>query len=277
MVFVNGDQHEHPGMRYILSGKPESQYIQIFDDGKSVIFPADQSAASYLFTRTPPQAQILAKYFDEKSTQIVGTAPSGRPITLHRLLEPRPPFDPEWPVPARFGDQIIVEGLDLPRNGRAGEALTVRWYWRIVSEEQGLLAFTNQLFGIGKRRVGQVDELGFSPGKWPIGTAGISTFVVDIDSDAPSGAYWLHAAVYERRPGKPSNLPVFDSSNNPAGNRLLLGPIKVYGRPPAPGSEGLLPSRPAPDNPLAATFADRIHLLGMTSMTDGWCPARFLT
>ena len=262
LVFVTGDQHEHPGMRYILSGQPGSQFIQIFDDGKSVIFPAGEATASYLFTKTPPQAHILDDYFDGSSTQIVGTAPSGRPITLHRLLDPRPPFNPQWPVPARFGEQIFVEGFDLPKNGRAGEAITVRWYWRIVSEEQGLLAFTNQLFGIGERRVGQVDELGFSPGQWPIGTSGISTFVVDIDPDAPTGAYWLRAAAYARHSKKPSNLPVFDAQGNQAGNRLLLGPIKVHGRPPAPSSQGLLPSPPVPDNPLPATFADRIHLLG---------------
>ncbi len=130
MVFVTGDQHEHIGMHYILSGQPESQYIQIFDDGKSVIFPADGATASYLFTKTPPQAQILGEFFDQSSTQVVGTAPSGRPITLHRLLDPRPPFEPQWPVPARFGDQIVTEGFDLPKDGRAGEAITVRWYWR---------------------------------------------------------------------------------------------------------------------------------------------------
>ena len=262
LVFVTGNQHEHPGMRYILSGQPGSQSIQIFDDGKSVIFPADGGTASYLFIKTPPQAHILGEYFDPSSAQIVGTAPSGRPITLHRLLDPRPSFDPEWPVPARFGEQILVDGFDLPKDGRAGEAITVRWYWRLVSRDQGLLAFTNQVFGGGDRRIGQVDELGFSPGQWPIGTSGISTFVVDIDPDAPTGAYWLHAAAYERHSGRISNLPVFDAQGNQAGNRLLLGPIKVHGRPPPPSSEGLLPSPPVPDNLLPATFADQIDLFG---------------
>ena len=261
-VFVTGDQHEHPGMRYILSGQPGSQFIQIFDDGKSVIFPAGEATASYLFTNTPPQAHILREFFDQSSTQVVGTAPSGRPITLHRLLDPRPPFEPQWPVPARFGDQIVTEGFDLPKDGRAGEAIAVRWYWRIISKEQVLLAFTNQLFGGGNQRIGQVDELGFSPGQWPIGTSGISTFVVNVDPEAPTGAYWLHVAMYERRSQGISNLHVFDEQGNQAGNRLRLGPIKVHGRPPAPSSEGLLPSPPSPENPLPMNFADRIHLLG---------------
>ncbi len=267
LVFVTGDQHEHPGMRYILSGQPESQYIQIFDDGKSVIFPAGGATASYLFTKTPPQAQILGEFFDQSSTRVVGTAPSGRPITLHRLLEPRPPFEPQWPVPARFGDQIVTEGFDLPKDGRAGEAITVRWYWRIISTEQRVLAFTNQLFGEDGRRSGQADELGFSPGHWPIGTSGISTFVVDIDPEAPTGAYWLHVAMYERRSQGISNLHVFDEQGNQAGNRLLLGPIKIHGRPTAQASEGPVSSPSVPDNLLPASFTDQIDLLGY-SLSD---------
>ena len=262
LVFVTGDQHEHPGMRYILSGQPESQYIQIFDDRKSVIFPADGATASYLFTKTPPQAHILREFFDQSSTQVVGTAPSGRPITLHRLLDPRPLFEPQWPVPARFGDQIVTEGFDLPKDGRAGEAIAVRWYWRIISTEQRVLAFTNQLFGEDGRRSGQADDLGFSPGHWPIGTSGISTFVVDIDPEAPTGAYWLHVAMYERRSQGISNLHVFDEQGNQAGNRLLLGPIKVHGRPTAQASEEPVSSPSVPDNLLPASFTDQIDLLG---------------
>ena len=262
LVFVTGDQHEYPGMRYILSGQPESQYIQIFDDEKSVIFPADGATASYLFTKTPPQAHILREFFDQSSTQVVGTAPSGRPITLHRLLNPRPPFEPQWPVPARFGDQIVTEGFDLPKDGRAGEAIAVRWYWRIISTEQRVLAFTNQLFGEDGRRSGQADDLGFSPGHWPIGTSGISTFVVNIDPEAPTGAYWLHVAMYERRSQGISNLHVFDEQGNQAGNRLLLGPIKIHGRPTAQASEGPVSSPSVPDNLLPASFTDQIDLLG---------------
>ena len=275
LVFVTGDQHEHPGMRYILSGQPESQYIQIFDDGKSVIFPADGATASYLFTKTPPQTHILREFFDQSSTQVVGTAPSGRPITLHRLLNPRPPFEPQWPVPARFGDQIVTEGFDLPKDGRAGEAIAVRWYWRIISTEQRVLAFTNQLFGEDGRRSGQADDLGFSPGHWPIGTSGISTFVVDIDPEAPTGAYWLRVAMYDRNKQDISNLPVFDAQGNQAGNHLILGPIKVHGPPPAQASEGPI-SPPAPDSLLPTTFADQIDLRGYSLSEHRLVPGQSL-
>ena len=262
LVFVTGDQHEHPGMRYILSGQPESQYIQIFDDRKSVIFPADGATASYLFTKTPPQAHILREFFDQSSTQVVGTAPSGRPITLRRLVRPLPPFEPEWPVSARFGEQVFVYGFDLPKDARAEGTMTVRWYWRLLAADEREFSFTNQLFGADGRRRGQFDDGGFAPGYWPVGTSGITTFVIDIDPDTPTGAYWLRVAMYDRGRTDISNLPVFDAQGNQAGNQLKLGPIKVHGRPTAQASEGPVSSPSVPDNLLPASFTDQIDLLG---------------
>ncbi len=64
-----------------------------------------------------------------------------------------------------------------------------------------------------------------------------------------------------------SNLPVFDTEGNPAGNRLLLGPIKIHGRPTAQASEGPVSSSSVPDNLLPASFADQIDLLGY-SLSD---------
>ena len=67
-VFVTGDQHEYPGMRYILSGQPGSQFIQIFDDGKSVIFPAgesDRQLPIHQYTASSPYlARVLRPVVD---------------------------------------------------------------------------------------------------------------------------------------------------------------------------------------------------------------------
>ena len=73
--------------------------------------------------------------------------------------------------------------------------------------------------------------------------------------------------MYERRSRKLSNLHVFDEQGNPAGNRLLLGPIKIHGRPTAQASEGPVSSPSVPDNFLPASFADQIDLLGY-SLSD---------
>ena len=261
-IFVAGGDYDDPLVHYTQfarAGDPEANHLRTFNHLRSVIFPADHTGANYLFAAALPHSSIVDKYFDQASAQVVRTAPSGRPITLLRLLDPRPPFEPKWPVPARFGDQIFVHGFDLPKDVRAGEVMTVRWYWSILATDQRDFTFTSQLFGADDRRRGQSDDRGFAPGYWPIGTSGISTFEIDIDPEAPTDAYWLHVAIYDQDIEDISNLPVFDTEGNQAGNHLMLGPIKIHGRPPAPA--------PAVENRLPASFTDQIDLLGY-SLSD---------
>ena len=256
-IFVASNDYDYPWALFTqptLSSLPEAEYIRAFNHTRSIIFPADHASARYLFTFDLPHVSIMDRYFDEGSAQIVGTAPSGRPITLYRLLDPRPPFEPEGPVPARFGEQVYVYGFDLPKDVRAGEIMTVRWYWRILATDRRDFAFTNRLFGAGDRLRGQSYDRGFAPGYWPIGTSGISTFEILVDPEASTGAYWLHAAIYERFRQDFSNLPIFDAQGQKAGDQLILGPIKVHGRLPA--------LAPAVENHLSTSFADQIDLLG---------------
>ena len=261
-IFVAGSSYDDPWVRFIFSNQPEAKYIRTFNYKRSIIFPADHASAGYLFTLDLPHASIMDAYFDEGSAQIIETAPSGRPIRLYRLLYPRPPFEPELPVPARFGDQVFVYGFDVPKDVRAGRTMTVRWYWRLLATDERDFAFTNQLIGSDGDRRGQIDARPFAPNFWPAGTSGISTFEIDIDPETPTGAYWLRAAAYDRGRQDTSNLPIFDPQGNHVGGQLTLGPIKVHGRPPAPSSEGLLPGPPSPDNFLPANFGDQIGLLG---------------
>ena len=261
-VMVAGGDHDEIWVRYIFWDQSESKYIRTFDYKRSIIFPADPRGASYLFAFELPDPSIMDRYFDQPSAETVGTAPSGRPIILHRLLNPLPPFDPDSPVRAQFGDHILLYGFDMPDNARAGTIMTVRWYWRILTSDQWELAFSNQLFGWDGDRRGQLDDRPFAPNYWPAGTSGISTFEIDIDPETPTGAYWLRAAAYDRGRQDTSNLPIFDPQGNHVGGQLTLGPIKVHGRPPAPSSEGLLPGPPSPDNFLPANFGDQIGLLG---------------
>ena len=180
--------------------------------------------------------------------------------------------EPGLPVPARFGEQVFVYGFDLPKDIRAGGTMTVRWYWRILSANQRGFTFTNQLFGEDDHRRGQFDERCFVPDDWPTGTSGISTFEMQIDPQAPTGAYWLHAAIYDRGGLSDSNLPVFDAQERQVGNQLILGPIKVHGRLPASASGGRVSNPPVPDSVLQASFADQIDLLGYSLGEDDLAP-----
>ena len=274
-IFVASNDYDDPRVNFVLFGLPEARYIRAFDAERSIITPPDHSSANYLLTWTPPHSPLMHRYFNRESARVVGTAPSSRPIVLHRLLDPRPPFEPDWSAPARFGDQVFVYGFDLPKDVRAGGAMIVRWYWRILAPDQREFAFTNQLFGVDDRRRGQLDSRGFAPGYWPVGTSGITTFEIDVDSETPTGAYWLHVGVYDRRADNISNLPVFDTNGNPAGNHLRLGPIKVHGPPPAQASEGPI-SPPAPDSLLPTTFADQIDLRGYSLSEHRLVPGQSL-
>ena len=266
LVFVGGNDYDdpwvYPWLRFIFLNQPDAKNIRTFDYERTIVFPAGNAGASYLFTFDLPPASTMERYFDETSIRIVDTSPSGRPIELHSLLDPLPPFEPEWPVPARFGDRIFVYGFDMPKDVRAGQVMTVRWYWRILATDEREFAFSNQLLDEDDRRHGQLDDRAFAPNYWPAGTSGITAFEIDVDPETPTGAYWLRAAAYDRGRRDTSNLPIFDPQGNQVGGQLTLGPIKVHGRPPAPSTEGLLPSPLVPDNLLPATFADQIDLLG---------------
>lgn len=266
-IFVAGGDFDDPWVQFTqvnVVRDIEKNNLKTFNHLRSVIFPPNRSGDNYLFASDLPHASIVARYFDHASMQAPQTAPSGRSITLIRLLDPRPPFEPEVPVPAKFADQVFVYGYDFPKDARAGEIITVRWYWDLLVFDDSELAFTNQIFDVDGRRHGQSDDRGFAPGYWPIGTSGITTFEIEIDPEASTGAYWLQVAMYNPRASDISNLSVFDTDGNQAGNHLRLGPIKIHGRQPTSGSEGLVSNRNTPDYLLSTRFADQIDLQGYT-------------
>ena len=275
-ILVAGGDYYDPRAPFMLSGQPEARSVRTFDAERSIIFPADHAGAKYLLTWTPPHAPMMSRYFDEGSTQIVETAPSGRPITMHSLMDPRPPFEPEWAVSARFGEEVFVYGFDMPKDVQAGGSMTIRWYWELLSIDQREFAFTNQLFGADGQRRGQLDGRAFTSDYWPIGTSGVSTFVLLIDPEAPTGAYWLRAAIYDQALQDASNLPIFDAQGGQAGNQLMLGPIKVHGRAPAQAPDEQTSSPPVPDILLDASFADQINLLGYSLNDRNLTPGQAL-
>ena len=273
-IFVVSRGFDEAWLAFTLSGRSQPHEIRIFDAKRSFVFPAEQSNAGYIFPNDRPSAVFMDRHFDESLSQVIGTLPSGQPITLHRLKDLRTSFDPAFPVLARFDDRIFVDGFDMPKQVRAGAIITVRWYWRLLKNDDRALVFTNQLFSHDNHRHGHIDDQAFAPSIWPVGSTGITTFAIAVDTEAPTGAYWLHTAIYEQGRDDFSNMPVFDAQGNQAGNHLRLGPIKVHGRPPAPSSEGLLPSPPSPENPLTAAFADQIDLLGYSIISKRLVPGQ---
>ncbi len=212
------------------------------------VFTVDRQVPAEVYCRTAESQH------EPKDVQdAVRSSSSANPFTVPEGMEP------ELSIPTRFGEEVIVYGFDLPKNVRAGETITVRWYWRIISADGREFAFTNQLFGEDDSRHGQADARCFVPSYWSIGTLGISTLSFQVDSEASTGAYWLRAAIYDRTRREPKNLPVVQPQGTPSVDHLMLGPIKVKGRTPV--------QAPVVENPISVSFADHIDLVGY-SLSD---------
>src|SRR5205823_504287 len=126
-------------------------------------------------------APILKRFFPDQTGRTLARTVDGEPVTLYQMSANRPEDRPERPLVARFGDHLQVNGFDLPRDATAGQTLTVRWYWTILSPEPRQLTFFNQVLGDGNVKHGAFDIRAFVPGYWPAGTSGISSFEVPID------------------------------------------------------------------------------------------------
>jgi 4-amino-4-deoxy-L-arabinose transferase-like glycosyltransferase len=250
-IFAGAGNADEPLQRYALAGTDPAA-VRTFNGQRSLIFPVDPIPTTYVFSaRDLPPSPLVARYFGSTPGQPIAVAPDGETVLRLELPANRPDFAPDHPLAARFGDSLQVYGYDLPRDARAGDTLTVRWYWKIVGRDQRDLYFFNQLYD-GKDRRGAVDDHAFAPGYWPVGTTGISSFDLKVDPTLPTGAYSVLVGVYDR--DTLTRLPVIDGLGRTAGSQISLGPIKVHGAAPLAAT--------APPHPSPAHLADGIDLRG---------------
>ncbi len=224
-----------------------------------------------------------ASYFElwAKQPELSGVFSAARPVlgkvhcrTAEMRHRPSLALDdgrePGLQTPARFGEQVFVSGFDLPKDVRAGATMTVTWYWHILSDGERELALSNRLFDEDGHRRGQAYERCFIPRQWPVGTTGTTTLDIQVDPEASTGAYLLHATISDHRNHHRvrSHLPAIDPHGNQVGRLLILGPIKVHGRQSELASEI--------ENRLSVGFADQIDLLGYSLSTRRLVPGQSL-
>lgn len=251
-VWIASGEPDSPRLRYALAGSGEPGRVRAFEGARSLILPSEDSKVSYLFPDSArPPAAILERVFPGQAGETIARTPRGDAVSRFRLPHPRPALSPQVTLSARFAHRLEALGFDLPRDVRAGESLTVTWHWRLLAPTAVDLALSNQLFDEAGERRGQLDDRAFAPAYWEAGTLGLTTFEVEVDPAATTGAHWLDVAVYDR--SSLARLEVFDGHGRLAGSHLRLGPIKVHGRPrPDPGAV----------TPLRAEFDDGITLEG---------------
>jgi len=251
-VYAGAGNADDPLQTYALTADPSAAQIHLFDGTRSLIFPSDATPVTYLFAqRDLPTSAILQHFFRTDLAQTVALAPDGEPVRSYVLQTNAPTLEPNGPIAARFGSVVQVLGYDVPRDIRAGDTLTVRWYWKLIGPASRELAFFNQLYDVGEVRRGQNDDRAFAPNYWPAGTTGISTFEIKVAPDTPTGPATLLVGIYTR--DDLVRLPVVDGLGRLAGSQITLGPIKVHGQ---------ATPTPAIVNRQSAHFADGIELVG---------------
>jgi hypothetical protein len=97
---------------------------------------------------------------------------------------------------------------------------------------------------------------GFPVAEWRTGDRVILWFDLPVPADAPAGVVEVGAGILDRDDGR--RLPVSDPSGKPAGDTVLVGPLRIE-RPTA---------APSPEHALAATFGAGIDLDGYDLQRD---------
>jgi hypothetical protein len=116
----------------------------------------------------------------------------------------RPAPVPEIPTKIRFGEALDLVGVDIPREARAGDTVTVRYHWRVVQAlRYNYWAFLHirGLHGIPSqdRAIGALD---FGTSQWTPGEEVRQSVTFRLPPDTTPGEYALHTGVWLPWTGK---------------------------------------------------------------------------
>ena len=112
---------------------------------------------------------------------------------------------PVLPTKIRFGEALDLVGVDLPREVRPGETVTVRYHWRLSqSVRQDYWAFLHirGLKGAARNQDQQIGAPNFGTSRWSPGEELRQSVTFRVPPDTPPGRYPLHAGVWLPWTGK---------------------------------------------------------------------------
>ena len=156
---------------------------------------------------------------------------------------------------ANLADKIEFLGYQLDQfELRPGKVVTLSLFWQARQPLAENYSIFVRLADRGDAFTWQEDGQpvnGFFPtSQWPVGVEVWDRREIAVPADAPPGRYRLEVGWYD--PSTLERLPVLDEEDRPQGNTLVLDYLKVV------SDQKSLP----PQHPMAATFDDRISLLG---------------
>ena len=148
--------------------------------------------------------------------------------------EIQPPSDPIKKALANFDSKILLEkARTRPTVAHPGQALYVTLYWRVLQPVDESYTVFVHVIDSSNRIWGQKD---FTPlggsyptflwiPKWLEGQVIDDRYIVVLDPQAPPGEYWIEVGMYGMTTTK--RVPIFDQELNLAGDRVILGSIRV--------------------------------------------------
>jgi 4-amino-4-deoxy-L-arabinose transferase-like glycosyltransferase len=251
-LYVGAGDRDEPVPRFDLMGDGRSDGFAVFDGQQTLILPPSGQPASYIFpARYLPAASLRQQFFPDGSGRVVALAPDGEAVARYDLPGVPDPLKPERQISARLGVDFELYGFDVPSDVRAGDDLTIRAFWKLLTPDTRTIYFFGQLLDAAGERRNQDDERVVSPAYWPPGTRGVSILHFRVDPSLPTGVYSIIAGAYDR--SSLQRLPVIDGAGRESGTQLTVGLVKVHGG-----------QAPRPDVPSHqhAKFGDGIELLG---------------
>jgi hypothetical protein len=133
--------------------------------------------------------------------------------------EPRPAHADS----ANYDHKLALLGWDAPVDGQ----MTV--YWRGLNTMERDYQVSLIVEDAAGREVGRWDGrpagYAYPTTRWRPGPALFGKYPLPLPADAPSGDYTVTLAIYDA--ADPSGLDIRDASDNPAGKRVRLGPIRL--------------------------------------------------
>jgi hypothetical protein len=228
--------------------------VRAYNGLNTFVTPRDTGAPIYyLYSRTfvPPKGDPLGARLEPLATAL---DPYGRVDgRIFRVDSPYLTLPADRAVGAIIGSAIEANGVDFRPVVQPGETATYALHWTVRGAlPPGDWQLFVHLVERGQHRlIAQGYNHGFGPDQWRTGDRVVSWFDLDVPPDAPLGVADLNVGLLDLTSG--NRLPLFTPAGEPAGNALVVGPLRITG-PAVPTG--------APPNPVNARFGSALTLEG---------------
>lgn len=153
-----------------------------------------------------------------------------RPITDECVLGIVTLTEPTPDAVANFNNQIVLSGVDFASGQiQPGQAVDVTLYWQGLQSIQDDYTVFVHLLGPDGRLHGQIDSWPvqgtYPTSTWPIDDTIVDRYSVELNTDAPPGAYRLEVGMYLLATN--TRLNVVNEAGQPVADKLSLAGLLV--------------------------------------------------